>query len=467
MFGPREMLLAIEDSDANLKTFLELCNLTADALAADRSTNFLPIIVAQGFFVGAIAVAIAKITANTSSTSFFINVEAHSIAFSALFFWILPAVFLSSIIGVSQTKNAVPRILKRFQTDFNHELSKAEIVFPNYDLDEEQARVVSGGIYSWQPDREDVDKLTKPRPPLPKDNPHFMIFIAGLLQRNILPLMIVIAGTLTAWLVSSSVPPDGWEPRLCGQSVILLIWLLSFTLTCLLKRTTSSPNYNDRGRFWVTWFKDLLATLATMLAVVVTQLGLFNRCDSYTRWDRTGLALPGQPDTAAALAYRINTVYPAIIFTSIVLQMIVIPIIIAIWYRHALLVFLQRDDEHSSPLWFLERRCLKRDRSSIAKRHRPQSCGSDTERVAMDAASNAGMQDTAKDGAQIEEVELQARPQFAPNERTNLETAELLRNRAGNSQHQHPHGGNGNSRQTDNLDLTWYSYYAAQVNLND
>jgi hypothetical protein len=42
------------------KEFLKLCRLTANALAADRSTKFLPIIVAQGFFIGTIASKLSK-----------------------------------------------------------------------------------------------------------------------------------------------------------------------------------------------------------------------------------------------------------------------------------------------------------------------------------------------------------------------------------------------------------------------
>ena len=79
--------MATEDSKPELENFLRLTNLTSNGLAADRATKFLPIIAAQGFFVGAIAVAIAKITSTSPiPANLFINVEAHSIAFSALYF---------------------------------------------------------------------------------------------------------------------------------------------------------------------------------------------------------------------------------------------------------------------------------------------------------------------------------------------------------------------------------------------
>jgi hypothetical protein len=87
-----------------------------------------------------------------------------------------------------------------------------------------------------------------------------------------------------------------------------------------------------------------------MGGIVVTQFGIFNRCDSYTRWGHFGLALPEMPDVAATLEHGIRTVYPAIVFVSIGLQMLVVPVVVAIWYPHALLVFLQRDDGNAAGL---------------------------------------------------------------------------------------------------------------------
>jgi hypothetical protein len=404
---------AREESDANLKTFFQLCKLTADVLAADRSTKFLPIIVAQGFFVGSIAVAIAKLTADPYSTSFYLNVEVYSIAFSALFFWILPAVFLTSVIGVSQTKNAMPRILQRLQDGFNHELLDPRIVFPNEVLDEEQRRVISGGIYSWKPDRKGVK------------GPKQLELLISLLQQNFLPLMIVIDGTLTAFLVSNHVPPEGWETRLCAQSMVLLTWLLSFTLTIILKRNRSSQSYKDEGRF----LKDLLATIAIIAGVIMPLIGIFNRCDSYTRWGRIGLPLPNQPDTQTVLIHRIRTVYPAIIFTSIGLQMFVIPVIIVIWYRNALLVFMQRDDKNSGPPWFLEWRWAKRDKTSSYGNQRSQNFEAKLKTLTkVVVLSDSDEKIAAKDGTQIEVVELHPRMQAEEIEldsRTQAEEAEL------------------------------------------
>ena len=139
---------------------------TGRALAADRSTKFLPIIVAQTFFIAAIGIAMFR-TASAAgygalSGTVFINVEAHSIAFSALYFWIIPAVFLSAVIGVSQTEAAIPRILRRFQVDLNRLESPVGGQLPNDCLEKEEKRVFFGGVYSWQPSKRQVATFLLP-----------------------------------------------------------------------------------------------------------------------------------------------------------------------------------------------------------------------------------------------------------------------------------------------------------------
>ena len=104
--------------------------------------------------------------------------------------------------------------------------------------------------------------------------------------------------------------------------------------------------------FWITGAKDLLTTVATMGGIVVTQIGVFNRCACYTNWGRTGLALPERPDVAATLFKRLNTLYPAFTFSSIAIQLVLIPLFICYQNRDALRVFTQRDDKKSNAAWF-------------------------------------------------------------------------------------------------------------------
>ncbi|KAL8671115.1 MAG: hypothetical protein Q9168_004384 [Polycauliona sp. 1 TL-2023] len=123
----------------------EAVRITARALAADRSTKLLPIIVAEFLFIRAIAVAMGKTTSSAkntaSSDTVFVNVEAHSVAFSALYFWILPAVFMGALIGVSQTEDAIPRILRRFQIDLDRLLAPDKYKLSDAYLDGVQTNI--------------------------------------------------------------------------------------------------------------------------------------------------------------------------------------------------------------------------------------------------------------------------------------------------------------------------------------
>lgn len=62
-----------------------------------------------------------------------------------------PTVFLGSIIGVSQTEAAIPRILKHFQADVERLESPTNVILSNHYLDDSQKRIFQGGVYPLQP----------------------------------------------------------------------------------------------------------------------------------------------------------------------------------------------------------------------------------------------------------------------------------------------------------------------------
>ena len=319
---------------------------TAGALAADRATKFLPIMVAQAFFIGTVAIAFGRTVSaavSSSSTSVFINVEAHSIAFSALYFWVIPIVIISSIIGVSQTEGAMPRILRRFKTDLDRTFPGMNVALPNDCLDSSHTRVFHGGLYSWQPAKRPLHNGNK--------KGKFMNRVKITIQSGFLPSALIVAGSLTAIIVSYLVPPDGWDCRNIGEVVITLAWVISAQLDTLFGYLVPYTRKRRTLVFWVTGVKDLIVTLSTMLGIVATQIGVFNRCACYTRWGRTGVALPEMPDVKKILIHRMQTVYPAVIFTCIGVQLIIVPSYICIRYRHAVRVFLQRDDGRSNAKW--------------------------------------------------------------------------------------------------------------------
>lgn len=152
-------------------------------------------------------------------------------------------------------------------------------------------------------------------------------------------------------VISALVPPDGWDCRHIGQILILFAWLLSAQVDVFLCNRWRLNKHSQSKLFWTTGIKDLLFTIATMGGIIATQVGVFNRCSCYTLWGRTGLALPEMPDVAETLFYRINTAYPAVTFTSIGIELIVVPLFICIRYRGALRTFIQRDDRKSNAAW--------------------------------------------------------------------------------------------------------------------
>jgi hypothetical protein len=309
-----------------LGRFVRLCRNASDALAADRATAFLPIMAAQGFFVGALAIAVSKTTAITSTSSLFVNVEAHSIAFSALYFWIIPAVFLSAMIGVSQTEKSIGRILEDLRTALSNEPDLEDIHIDLPTINEGGDRIANGGIYSWQPGSN--SKRLWPS-----------------VKANFLPFFTVSSGTLTAMLVSGFVPADGWQPRHCAHATFLFTWIFSWMLTSWFKQLGDE----SFPRFWITFAKDIVVTAGTLAAMMYIQVGPFNNCSSYTLWGRRGLALPGMPEVEAILNSRMRNVYPAIAFTSIGIQLVLIPLVVFIRSPRALRVLLQSDDGTS--LW--------------------------------------------------------------------------------------------------------------------
>ncbi len=133
--------------------FINLCLKSANHLAAARSKKFLPVIVAQTFFIGNVVVAVirTKSTAEGPNPQSYINIETYSIAFTALYFWVISAVTLTSVIGTSQTANSIPNILQEFCLSLSNAFPSLKIDDLPKDFKAEE-RYYRGGIYSCQPD---------------------------------------------------------------------------------------------------------------------------------------------------------------------------------------------------------------------------------------------------------------------------------------------------------------------------
>lgn len=275
-----------------------------------------------------------KDSASDPNPATYINIEAHSIAFSSLYFWIIPAVIIGSIVGVSQTENAIPRILKRFKNEVHSNFPRCDVSRLEGNFVTE-SRERSGGIYSWESS--------------PKSRP------------AILPMFIFGYSTFTGLLISYFVPPVGFECRHVGELFISLTWVVSACLNYfprfpkVLSDNLEEAAHSRRRRFLFILWKDITATVLTMGGIVVTQVGVFNQCACYTLWGRTGLALPENDRVSKTLFWRINTGYPAIAFLCVGFQLIIVPSLLLRQYGLAIRVFLQRDDEKSNfPDWLVK-----------------------------------------------------------------------------------------------------------------
>jgi hypothetical protein len=68
-----------------------------NSLAADRTTKFFPMIVAQFFLTFDIGIAFLRAKSRAQRSDANVNIDVLSVAFASLFFWLIPTVFLGSL----------------------------------------------------------------------------------------------------------------------------------------------------------------------------------------------------------------------------------------------------------------------------------------------------------------------------------------------------------------------------------
>lgn len=158
--------------------------------------------------------------------------------------------------------------------------------------------------------------------------------------------------------ISGLVPPDGLDCRQIWQICTCVAWILSAGLDGFFNYKVPLTDKQPRPLlFYLTFTKDIVVTIAILSWVIVINVGYLNRCACFTMWGKAALALPEMPQVADKLSHRIDTIYPGIAFTSISLELIVIPLIIGFHYSGALRVFMQRDDGVSNAGWLRKLWC--------------------------------------------------------------------------------------------------------------
>ncbi|KAF2677268.1 hypothetical protein K458DRAFT_163206 [Lentithecium fluviatile CBS 122367] len=306
---------------------------TASKLAADRQTRSLPVFIAELLFIGGWLIALLRAASSEPSPTNWPQVEAHSIAFSGLYLWVTSAVVAGSVIGASQTEGSIPRMLHGFEYQLKEFRGEAPARRPSACYREEtgwcktgQERAIHGGVYSWRPIKW-------------RDNLEmFGIGIWSLVSFVAIAVAVLYASYFPAAILSYFVPPRGLGCRHIPETLMLVVWLLSFAIECLLERWLQKKKL-----FWAVFWKDVLLALTNISIIIITQCGILQRCSCWTAWGLTWLHLPQLPNVKPELMHYIRHIAPAITFTAILFQFVFCAAIV--WrYWDAVRVFIQRDD---------------------------------------------------------------------------------------------------------------------------
>jgi hypothetical protein len=362
----------------------------ARSLAADRSTKFLPIVFSQLVFVALFFISFWKTESSELGPGNWIHIEAHSLAFSVLFLWLTPAIFLSAVIGVSQTELEIPRRLNEARqrlkelgwcveqlpaeveipevkyeapaTDHLKETSETatctrstsvqlhttlsgptirvssdsasthggepQVLSERKTLDYKQ-RIRSGGMYHWRPELHRTTSLLERH----LDVHRKWVF-------SITSFVLVISAGVAGLWVSGLVPPSGFNARHVCELVIIFIWLINAALDSCFTRSLW---------YWFMFTKDVIATLGVIAMILATQIGILNRCDAWTNWGRSPLMLPQLEQNKVILQAQIEQtgIWPLITYAGITIQ-VLFCLGTAVLYIFAFRVYLQRDDGKSN-----------------------------------------------------------------------------------------------------------------------
>ncbi|KAF2635829.1 hypothetical protein P280DRAFT_510845 [Massarina eburnea CBS 473.64] len=242
---------------------------SADCLAADRQTKTLPVALAESFFIGGWVIALVKAASSEPNPTNWPNIEIHSVAFSGLYLWVASAVVVACFIGVSQTETSIPRLLQGMEYHLPETRARPEARRPSLASRKETSwcvtgheRAIKGGLNSWRP-----NKWVK------RQRQEFGISTLAMVGFVGAAMITVVTSYATAIILSYYVPPQGPDCRHIPESLMFLIWLMSFTLECLFDQ-----KLKGKLLFWSVFTKDLLAALSNIAIVVITQWGVMNRC---------------------------------------------------------------------------------------------------------------------------------------------------------------------------------------------
>ncbi|KAH7084854.1 hypothetical protein BKA63DRAFT_4313 [Paraphoma chrysanthemicola] len=306
----------------------------AGSLAADRQTRTLPVVLAEVFFIGGWVISLIKAAATEPSPTNWVNVEAQSIAISALYLWVTSTIILGSLIGASQTEDAIPRVLHSMEfhlAPFQRRSTRRPSIAARVDTGwcrRSIDRAIHGCAYSWQPLKWKA-----------KSNRSTLFAYAGVAT------VFVGVSFFTSATISYLVSPEGFSCRHIPESIVFIIWVLSFLIQGCCERVL-----HHEVVFQVLFWKDVFCAMSNIGIIVIVQWGIMNRCSCWAGMGSTWVHLPQLPKVKGELMYYIRHVAPFIVFVALMFHFLFCAAVI--WkYRDAIRVFIQRDDGVSNMSW--------------------------------------------------------------------------------------------------------------------
>ena len=307
-----------------------------------------------------------------------------------MYFWLIPAVILGCLVGMSNTKDSIPDILLDFEQAIDHCFIELET-----DSQDDQDQVANRmrwrlfdpvgrddqddhdenetfigpdtrnycGVYSCIPEdvRRDLIQRLKFRsktksPSQPRKDAayfsqalHFLDLAPGSLTFSIL---LFLTSQATGLLISALIPPKGFWCRDWLEFLMTGIWLFSTLLNHLPTYLRLTSAHHHRLIFYFVLVKDTLLAAVNLGIVIAVQVGMLNRCSCYSKDDTTGLAFPEVNAVEGTLVYGIEVTYPAVAFVGIVFELLILPGFVIWKYKEAFSVFLQRNDGKSNKRLF-------------------------------------------------------------------------------------------------------------------
>ncbi|KAK3326812.1 hypothetical protein B0H66DRAFT_589343 [Apodospora peruviana] len=330
----------------------------AKSLATDRYTGFIPVGAALLGFVFAVLFKYVYIDHNEYDDSNPQHVQIWSLSSSMTVVWAIPAVYLSSIIGVQRTRHSTGRILDQLEEDVgrhsltmklqlrlnegeiaatdisiklqqleNKEATIAEsmILLESYHGDENSAAQLkrqwdNGALSNFRPDR-----YWRPEPM------KYGVEVRSPLILDLMALAIVSTGSLGGVWLAARVPPEGMNCRTGVKLIMFAHYLLSAIVQHIINRLPIST----WPKVSLTAVLDSLVFLSFANVILTTQVGILNRLGCYVKeisrgvW---GVVLP--KFTWEPVRKRLQLEYPLILFGFLVLQFV---ICVCVWrgYKQA------------------------------------------------------------------------------------------------------------------------------------